>query len=357
MTSRSSFGSRGSSRTLSSSSRRVSSASSRSISSRAIARSSSSDSEEPRSSRAPASSWRVASRRRKASTAGSRRASSWPSRRSSDGLVEVSGSDSSAWRSSYWRATSASLASRSLTTRWAGRSSVGRMPASTSTRWSRPRPGAGQVEDERLAREVARTGRDGLAVGFERLLHRDDRDLDHVVRGLLGRDHLHEQTRVEQHLDQRVRAVPRPEPEDLVADRGDDRDQQHAAADHDQRLLPADQGERDDREQDHDDQEFRAAALVRGWVLADLADGQRIAGLEGVDRHVLRAVVLEHPRDVRRATDQRRDSRGRCRPAPAPRRGAGSGRSPRSRSSRTRRAAAAGRRSRCRPPASAGASG
>ena len=101
-------------------------------------------------------------------------------------------------------------------------------------------------------------------------------------------------------------AVPRPEPEDLVADRGDDRDQHHPAADHDQRLLPADEGERDDREQDHDDQELRAAALVGGWVLADLADGQRITGLEGVDRHVLGAVVLEDPRDVGRATDQRR---------------------------------------------------
>ena len=35
-----------------------------------------------------------------------------------------------------------------------------------------------------------------------------------------------------------------------------------------------------------------------------VADGQRIARLEGVDRHVLGAVVLEDPADVRRARDQ-----------------------------------------------------
>ena len=59
-------------------------------------------------------------------------------------------------------------------------------------------------------------------------------------------------------------------------------------------------------EQDHDDQELGAAARVRGRVAADLVDGQRVAGLEGVDRHVLGAVVLEHPADVRRPADHTR---------------------------------------------------
>ena len=76
-------------------------------------------------------------------------------------------------------------------------------------------------------------------------------------------------------------------------------------SDHDQRRLPADQGEREDRQEDHDDQELGAAALVGGRVLADLADGQRVAGLERVDRHVLGAVVLEHAADVRARGDER----------------------------------------------------
>ena len=72
----------------------------------------------------------------------------------------------------------------------------------------------------------------------------------------------------------------------------------------DQRRLPPDQGERDDRQDDDDHEELGAAALVRRRVLADVTDGQRIAGLERMDRHVLGAVVLEDPPDVRRAPDQ-----------------------------------------------------
>ena len=50
--------------------------------------------------------------------------------------------------------------------------------------------------------------RDRLAVRLERGLHRDDRDLDHVVGRLLRRDLLDEQARVQQHVDDRVLAVP-----------------------------------------------------------------------------------------------------------------------------------------------------
>ena len=94
------------------------------------------------------------------------------------------------------------------------------------------------------------------------------------------------------------------EAQDLVADRRDHRDQQDAAADHDQRVLPADQREGDDRQQDDHDQELGTAALVGGRVLADLGDRERITGLEGVDRHVLGAVVLEDAADVGGAPDQ-----------------------------------------------------
>ena len=40
---------------------------------------------------------------------------------------------------------------------------------------------------------------------------------------------------------------------------------------------------------------------MRRWVLASGLDGQRIARLEGVDRHVLGAVVLERAAHVGRS--------------------------------------------------------
>ena len=53
-----------------------------------------------------------------------------------------------------------------------------------------------------------------------------------------------------------------------------------------------------DAQDDEDDQELGAAALVRGRVLADVLEVERILVLEGVDRHVLGAVVLEHAADL-----------------------------------------------------------
>ena len=192
------------------------------------------------------------------------------------------------------------VAGRSERSACHGRSAVAATVA-PATGAGRPRRARGRIGSRSNGVEPVR---DGLAVGHERLLHRDDRDLDHVVGRLLRRDHLDEQARVEQDLDERVRAVARPELEDLVADRGDDRDEQDPAGDHDERRLPADEREREDRQEDDDDEELGAAALVGGRVLADLVDGQRVAGLEGVDRHVLGAVVLEDPADVRRPPDE-----------------------------------------------------
>ena len=99
--------------------------------------------------------------------------------------------------------------------------------------------------------------------------------------------------------------IRRPDLEHLVADRRQDRDGDEPAHDHHERLLLADQREREDRQQDEDDQELGAAAVMGGRVLADLVDRQRVAGLEGVDGHVLRAVVLEDAVDVRRARHER----------------------------------------------------
>ena len=59
-----------------------------------------------------------------------------------------------------------------------------------------------------------------------------------------------------------------------------------------------DGGEDEDRDDEHDQQERRPAAQVQGAVLADGVGRQRVAVLEGVDAHVLGAVVLEHAAQV-----------------------------------------------------------
>ena len=234
-----------------------------------------------------------------------------PSRRISFGSATTSGLDSSAWTSSYWRAISASLASRSLMSataahrirgsargRWpvgGGRGRGGRRRArararpacaSARARASASRPGPG------CRRRASASSIEAMATS---------------IMSSVGRLVVIIWTRMPGYMSTLTTGLPRylrPELEDLVADRGDDRDEQQAADDHHDRRLPADQRERDDREQDHDDEELGAAALVGGRVLADLVDGQRVAGLEGVDRHVLGAVVLEDAADVRRARDE-----------------------------------------------------
>ena len=103
---------------------------------------------------------------------------------------------------------------------------------------------------------------------------------------------------------QAIATVSSPCAQDLVANGRDDRDQHDAAADHHDGALLADKGKGDDRQCDHHDQEFRAAALVRGRVLANLIRGQRVARLQCMDRHVLGAVVLEDASDVRREGNQ-----------------------------------------------------
>ena len=55
-------------------------------------------------------------------------------------------------------------------------------------------------------------------------------------------------------------------PEDLVADAARTGIEQDPAADHDQRVLPADQAERDDRQGDQDHEELRTAARVCGRI-------------------------------------------------------------------------------------------
>ena len=74
-------------------------------------------------------------------------------------------------------------------------------------------------------------------------------------------------------------------------------------SDADEQVLARQQAEQQDAHDDEHDQELGAAARMRGGVLADVLDGQRLLVLERVDGHVLRAVVLEHAPDLRRPAD------------------------------------------------------
>ena len=65
---------------------------------------------------------------------------------------------------------------------------------------------------------------------------------------------------------------------------------------------------------DDDDQELGAAARMGGRVLADALDRERLVVLQRVDRHVLGAVVLEDPPDVRRPRDQQQVAQEDARP-------------------------------------------
>ena len=145
ITSRSSFGSRGSSRTLSSSTRRVLvGRQARRSPRRPSPRSSSSPSPASRSSRAPASSSRVASSRRNAATTGSRRASSRPRRRIASGSVRR-------------------LGLRELAP---GRRRTGGRPRSAARRGHRSRPSRRSCPGER---RIDRDGRGRFRLGGDRV--------------------------------------------------------------------------------------------------------------------------------------------------------------------------------------------
>ena len=62
--------------------------------------------------------------------------------------------------------------------------------------------------------------------------------------------------------------------------------------------------EDEDRDQHDDQQEPGAAADVGQAALADVLDVDGVAGLVGVNRHVLGPVVAEDAADVRHARDQ-----------------------------------------------------
>ena len=88
--------------------------------------------------------------------------------------------------------------------------------------------------------------------------------------------------------------------EHLIGDGRDHGDEEDAPDDADQQALAGQQAEQDDAHQDEHDQELSAAAGMRRGIAPRVLDGQRQFVLERMDGHVLGAVVLEHPSDIRR---------------------------------------------------------
>ena len=162
---------------------------------------------------------------------------------SRSGSALTSGVASSAWTSSYWAATSASVASRSLMPAGAARRarSAVRRPrgggASSSVAWSRSGSSSGArsngVEPSGTALPSA-TRASCIEVMATSIMSSSGRLVVIIWTRMPG----YMITRTD-----RVVAVARPEPEDLVADRGEDRDGDQPAGDHDQRRLLADERE------------------------------------------------------------------------------------------------------------------
>ena len=106
-----------------------------------------------------------------------------------------------------------------------------------------------------------------------------------------------------------------PQSQDLVGDRRDDRDEQDPAHDgHPELDCPA---RRLKSRMLTRMKTTRNSVPQRGWavgIAADVLHRQRVVVLEGVDGHVLGAVVLEDASDLRRAADHAAGSPRRWRP-------------------------------------------
>ena len=220
------------------------------------------------------------------------------------GSASTSGVASWADTSSYWRASSSSLASRPWSSVIGGRHpGLSRAAAGPRTRadgvgldgrraacavdaagpWPGPRRARrrrGRPRRSRRAAASGRAARSRLPAGTSEPSARIASSMATIATSIMssvGCLVVIFWTRMpgpHDHPDDRVGAVPGAQPQQLVAHRGDHRDEQDPARDHDQRRLAADEAEHEDRQQDHDHQELGAAARVGGRVLADVSRGR-----------------------------------------------------------------------------------
>src|SRR5665647_611070 len=137
-----------------------------------------------------------------------------------------------------------------------------------------------------------------LGLELDDLLERGDGHLDLGAVGLLGGHPLQRETGRHGGAHEDAVLVAAGELDDLVADAGDEGHQDDAAEDEPVPRRPADKGEHEDRHQQHDEQERRAAAQVQGAVVLDVLDGELVPMFEHMDAHVLGAVVLEDAAQV-----------------------------------------------------------
>lgn len=151
----------------------------------------------------------------------------------------------------------------------------------------------GEVEAEGLLLESA---------PVEDALDGGDGHLDFVAVRFARGEALHPHTRDEEKSGQRV-IMRADEAQHLEADAGDDRNQDDPAEEAHPEGVDADHHEQQDGDQHDIDDEAGATALVLLAGGGDIIHRQREAVLDTVDALMLRTVVLEGTRDVRRAGD------------------------------------------------------
>ena len=173
------------------------------------------------------------------------------------GSAATSGRDHSASISSRRRSSSSRRCSRLI-------ASAGRAPGSAGEH--RPWSGIGRRSGSRLPA--------GASSPFAASASRIDAMATSIIEssGCLVVMRLQPDAGQEQPADPPLVAVPGAEAQDLVRDRGDDRDEQDPADDADQQALARQQAEQQDADDDEDDQELGAAARMSGRVVADVLD-------------------------------------------------------------------------------------
>jgi len=99
-----------------------------------------------------------------------------------------------------------------------------------------------------------------------------------------------------------MRASTRP-PQKLIGRSGNDRNPDEAGNDEKQETRHTKKAEKDNGTENDDQEKAGTTTGMFGRVLGHRVDAQRLAGLIGMDRHVLGAVVFEYAGDFLRSAD------------------------------------------------------
>ena len=138
----------------------------------------------------------------------------------------------------------------------------------------------------------------------DRVLHSGDGYLNLPILRLARRQRLKPQAGGEEDPHYGVVRVEAAEPYRLIAYRGHKGDQYNPGGEQPPQGVAAYKGEHRDRHDDYRQQERGAASRVRRWLPSHRLDIQGLVGLLGVNRHMLGAVVHEHPGNLVHSADQ-----------------------------------------------------